>query len=437
MTFSTPRRRNLASLSLSLISLVGAAAAHADSIAEQAFADAARYTVRISVSTDYSFIESEKGGWTGAGFLVDRERRWVLTNAHVAGYTDGKILVAFKGHQRVAATAKFVDNFVDVAVLELPEGAIPQEAREARLACVGTPAVGSDLGAFGHPLGYAFTATRGIMAGVSRAKEYPQLQTDAPISPGNSGGPLIDLSSGAVVGINTASAGERRAQNMNFAVIASEACQILELLRAGKSATVPKSTTTFAFDEDDVETLTVAVDPENDDGFGLKAGDTVIGLSNDARKFESAPDFLLALRGRTGKTSIDIERAGKRMTVDANLTPSLQYVGRRGLLLSGAVFAPRSLREVSNPDDAGTLLVHQVEPGSTADLHEVRFGSFVVSVDGQKIRTLSQLEKLARKAEAERRELRLILRTVKDDESPPESYALRDLPVDEIGWYPK
>jgi hypothetical protein len=54
---------------------------------------------------------------------------------HVAGYTDAKILVAFKGGPRVAAKAKFVDNFVDVAVLELPEGSIPPEAREARLAC--------------------------------------------------------------------------------------------------------------------------------------------------------------------------------------------------------------------------------------------------------------------------------------------------------------
>ena len=155
------------------------------------------------------------------------------------------------------------------------------------------------------------------------------------------------------------------------------------------------------------------------------------------RSFQSAPDFLLALRGRVGKTSIDIERAGQRTTIEANLTPSLQFVGRRGLLLSGAVFASRSLKEISNPDEAGTLIVHQVEPGSTAELHEVRFGSFVVSVDGQKIRTLSQLEKIARKAEAEHRELRLVLRIVKDDESPPESYVLRDLPVDEIGWYPK
>lgn len=436
MKFRTSARPSVASIFLCTISFWITAVAHADSVAEQAFADAARYTVRISASTDFSFIESDKGGWTGAGFLVDRARRWVLTNAHVAGYTEAKILVAFKGGARVAAKAKFVDNFVDVAVLELPEGAIPAGAHEAKLACEGTPAVGSDLGAFGHPLGYAFTATRGIMAGVSRAKGYPQLQTDAPISPGNSGGPLIELSSGDVVGINTASSGERRAQNMNFAVIASEACQVLELLRAGKSATIPKTTTTFALDEDSVETLTVATDPDRDDGFGLRAGDTVLGIAGDDRKFESSPEFLLALRGRSGKTPIDIERAGKRVTVEANLAPSLQYVGRRGLSLSGAVFAPLKLYQVSDQDDAGILTVHQVEPGSTADLHQVRFGSYVVSVDGQKIRTLSQLQKLAQQAQRENRELRLILRTIDGDESPEESYSLRELPIDDIGWYP-
>jgi S1-C subfamily serine protease len=418
-------------------SFAGLQTASADSVAERAFADATHYTVRISASTDYSFLESDKGGWDGAGFLVDRERRWVLTNAHVAGYVSAKILVAFKGHARVPATAKFVDNFVDVAILELPPGSIPQEAREARLACGSTPAVGSDLGAFGHPLGYPFTATRGIMAGISHAKGYPQLQTDAPISPGNSGGPLIDLASGDVVGINTASLGERRAQNMNFAVIARDACQILRLLRDDKPATIPKIATTFAVDEENVETLTVAADPQFEDGLGLRAGDTVQSIVGSDAKFESAAEFVLALRGRSGKTPLTVERAGKVTTIEARLTPSLQFVGRRGLLLSGAVFAPQFLYEVSNPDEAGRLVVHQVEPGSTADLHELHFGSQVMTVDGQRIQTLSQLEAIARRAMAAKRDLRLILRTVDSDGAPTETYWVRDLPIDEVDWYPK
>jgi S1-C subfamily serine protease len=95
------------------------------------------------------------------------------------------------------ARALFVDNLLDVAVIELAEGAVPAEASEARLACGRVPPVGSDLGAFGHPLGYAFTATRGIMAGVTVSEGYPMIQTDTPISPGNSGGPLIDLAPAA------------------------------------------------------------------------------------------------------------------------------------------------------------------------------------------------------------------------------------------------
>jgi S1-C subfamily serine protease len=92
---------------------------------------------------------------------------------------------------------------------------------------------------------------------------------------------------------------------------------------------------------------------------------------------------------------------------------------------------------VSNPDEAGRLVVHQVEPGSTADLHELHFGSQVMTVDGQRIQTLSQLEAIARRAMAAKRDLRLILRTVDSDGAPTETYWVRDLPIDEVDWYPK
>ena len=54
--------------------------------------------------------------YSGAGFLVDKERGWIVTNAHVASYSSAKITVSFKMDQRelisglehVAITA---DNF--------------------------------------------------------------------------------------------------------------------------------------------------------------------------------------------------------------------------------------------------------------------------------------------------------------------------------------
>ena len=47
------------------------------------FLRAIQYTVKIRTSVEIPFAGDDKGTVEGAGFLVDRERRWLLTNAHV------------------------------------------------------------------------------------------------------------------------------------------------------------------------------------------------------------------------------------------------------------------------------------------------------------------------------------------------------------------
>ena len=59
------------------------------------------------------------------------------------------------------------------------------------------------------------------------------IQTDAAINPGNSGGPLVDAQ-GRVIGINTAIADPRSAQNVGFAIPISNVKSIIERLRKGK-----------------------------------------------------------------------------------------------------------------------------------------------------------------------------------------------------------
>jgi len=51
---------------------------------EQVLADATRYTVKVQVLNDIALNRDESGARSGTGFLIDRKRGWVLTNAHVA-----------------------------------------------------------------------------------------------------------------------------------------------------------------------------------------------------------------------------------------------------------------------------------------------------------------------------------------------------------------
>ena len=67
--------------------------------------DASKFTVRIRTSIEYSFAKDDAGTSHGAGFLVDVDNRYLVTNAHVAGRGNANIEIAFKGYEYEAAEA--------------------------------------------------------------------------------------------------------------------------------------------------------------------------------------------------------------------------------------------------------------------------------------------------------------------------------------------
>ena len=144
-------------------------------------------------------MEDSKETSNGAGFLIDRNRGWILTNAHVVSYSPSIHKIAFHNHDYISAQKIYVDPNLDLAILQVPSSEIPKTAHEAKLDCNSNVSTGHPVGAFGHPWGYSFTGTRGIISGID---DVEMLQTDAPINPGNSGGPLFN-EDGDVIGINS------------------------------------------------------------------------------------------------------------------------------------------------------------------------------------------------------------------------------------------
>ncbi|MBU5347567.1 S1C family serine protease [Paenibacillus lautus] len=140
----------------------------------------------------------------GSGFLFNKHDD-VLTNAHVV---EGASNVTLTGPDKTeyAGTVIGIGSDMDIAVIRAPGLAGKEPLKlETEKAELGDPVL-----ALGSPLGLENTATTGIISGVDRTFDHHpyvynnMYQTSAPIAQGNSGGPLIHLETGKVVGINSA-----------------------------------------------------------------------------------------------------------------------------------------------------------------------------------------------------------------------------------------
>ena len=168
-------------------------------------------------------VSTEKGPAGGSGFVV-ADGGYVVTNQHVvadANSTSVRLASGAMGKAEVVGQ----DPSTDIAVLKVDapdESLSPLALGDSNAVEVGDPVI-----AIGNPLNVGVSVTTGIVSALDRPIKAPNdytingaVQTDAPISSGNSGGPLLD-SSGAVIGVTSQAAGSGPfdvAQGIGFAV---------------------------------------------------------------------------------------------------------------------------------------------------------------------------------------------------------------------------
>jgi hypothetical protein len=161
-----------------------------------------------------------EGGCFGSGFFVSNDL--IATNKHVLN-CGGPGTVSLAGsRRRLPILASWSDPQHDLALVQVDEAHV----RPLLLTSQGWPAVGDDVYVAGNPEGLAGTFSRGIISSLRRSEGL--IQFDAPISPGSSGGPVVDAR-GQVVGVTVASV--RQGQNLNFAVPAQYLRALLERAR--------------------------------------------------------------------------------------------------------------------------------------------------------------------------------------------------------------
>ena len=158
----------------------------------------------------------------GSGFFVDRERL-LVTNYHVIELAFSAT-VTVPGRKELAVEGVVAANAKrDLAILQVRTGnAI---VSSLALANDSLPPVGIQVYAIGTPKGYVNTLSRGLVSGVREIDGQPWVQIDAPISPGSSGGPLLNQY-GEVIGVTTCFCPE--GQNLNFAIPVSAVRPLLK-----------------------------------------------------------------------------------------------------------------------------------------------------------------------------------------------------------------
>ncbi len=161
----------------------------------------------------------------GAGIVVSDSGR-IITNMHLVEGDDTPTVETYAGKMSRAKTLRTrAELDLALVAVDTPStGWVPMRVEHR-----GLPAVGSDVYVIGHPVGLGWTVTRGIVSAVRKAGEIAPIdliQTDAAISAGNSGGPLLDRD-GRLVGIVAAKLTGRGIENVAFAIPASVAAEFI------------------------------------------------------------------------------------------------------------------------------------------------------------------------------------------------------------------
>ena len=284
-----------------------------------------------SVVTITSTISDETGGGRGVGTgVVLTSDGEILTNAHVVEDAS-EVVVRFAGETepRVAKVlASDLGN--DLALLKIDATGLTA----ATFAKPGSVRIGDTVIAIGYALALdgGPTVTSGIISALKRTIETESgalnslIQTDAAISSGNSGGPLVNLK-GEVVGINTAVArgdSESAANNIGFSISVEEVLVVIEQLRAQANGTKRQEGflgvgLTGREDGGQGAIITNVQADSPADLAGILIDDIV--LSVDGEPIDGQLGLVASIRdaipGQVVK--IEVSRAGKRMIFEVTL----------------------------------------------------------------------------------------------------------------------
>ena len=272
---------------------------------------------RLEPSIVSVLVQTPQGGAQGSGVVWDGARGLIVTNNHVVADAQD-VQVQLAAGDQIPAQVVATDANTDLAVIRVDRTDLPSAEFAPELPRVGELAV-----AIGNPLGFENTVTAGIVSAVHRNLDQngpyiDLIQTDAPISPGNSGGALVNAA-GQVIGINSAGipSSTSNANSLGFAIpsptVRSIVGQLIDNGQAGLAFLGVSS-------EDDHGVHVTSVTPGSAaEAAGIETGDEITGV--DGTEIGSTADLVSELRSRApgDQITIAVVRNGEQLELHATL----------------------------------------------------------------------------------------------------------------------
>ena len=354
----------------------------------------------------------------GSGFIVNSDG-YILTNTHVVANAD-EVTVRLTDRREFPAKVIGADERTDVAVIKINGTNLP-------IVKLGDPSrlkPGQWVLAIGSPFGFENSATAGIISATARAvpgENYvPFIQTDVPVNPGNSGGPLFNLA-GEVIGINSQIFSRTGGfMGVSFAIPIDVARNVEEqLIKTGRVVRGRIGVTIQDVNAQLAESFGLdrprgaLVSSVEKDGpaarAGVAPGDVILAV--DGRQIERFGELSSAIAGMRPGTDANLAlwRNGKQQTLNvkvAELKEQQQSVAYRGgkpkqpasgqASALGLTVRPLEPREKEQANTQGSLLVEEVT--GPAQAAEIQPGDIILGINGKRVHSVKELEDAAHAA---------------------------------------
>ena len=325
----------------------------------------------------------------GSGVIIDAQKGYVVTNAHVVANAD-EITVKLTDGREFIAKKLGADEQSDIAILQIES----DDLTALPLADSDAVRVGDFVVAIGNPFGLSQTVTSGIVSALGRSglniggyEDF--IQTDAAINRGNSGGALVNLH-GELVGINTAIFGPNGGNvGIGFAIPAnmmkSLVDQIVEYgeVRRGQlgiiGSNVDQGLAEAMNSEFNKGAFVSEVQPDSAaEKGGIQAGDIIIAVNGKDLTSFAELRAKIASMGAGAEVELTVIRKGERLKLDVVLDDAA-----KAEVVAKQIHPALEGATLVNGEDAGGnpgVEVSNVEENSPAARIGLQEGDVILSV---------------------------------------------------------